>query len=92
MPEEWESVSSQESYSAESLTDEGFIHCSFANQLDGVIERYYSGVSELVVLEIDPKKLVSELKVEPSTADEEYPHIYGPLNIDAVVGMKVRKV
>nr|HMT07616.1 DUF952 domain-containing protein [Pyrinomonadaceae bacterium] len=72
-------------YTAKSLETEGFIHCSFEDQLDAVIERYYKGVRELVVLEIDTDKLMSRMIKEPSTNDEIYPHIYGPINRDAIV-------
>ena len=79
-------------YEAESLAAEGFIHCSFAEQLDGVIRRYYSDAEEIVVLEIDPALLKSKLVVEPSTGGENYPHIYGPINKDAIVGTERRKI
>lgn len=78
-------------FRAASLDTEGFIHCSFAEQLDGVIERYYPDEPELVVLEIDPDRLMSRMIKEPSTASEIYPHIYGPINRDAIVGVSVRK-
>ena len=72
-------------YEAESLASEGFIHCSFEDQLDAVLKRYYSGRDEVVLLKIDPDKLDSKLVVEPSTGGENYPHVYGPINRDAIV-------
>jgi uncharacterized protein (DUF952 family) len=81
-----------EFYSAESLGTEGFTHCSFADQLDGVIARYYADAGEVVVLEIDAAKLTSRLVSEPSTGGEKYPHIYGPINKDAIVSAETRKV
>ena len=86
-PSEWEAAKGSGEYRAASLADEGFIHCSFEDQLDAVLRRYYSGAGSLNVLEIDPVRLTAELVEEPSTNDEIYPHIYGPLNIDAVVGV-----
>lgn len=85
LPEKWETVKHNSSYAADSLETEGFIHCSYDHQLDAVIGRYYANEPELVVLTIDPAKLTSELVSEPSTGGEEYPHIYGPINLDAVV-------
>jgi uncharacterized protein (DUF952 family) len=79
-------------YEADSLDSEGFIHCSFAEQLDGVLKRYYSDADEVVILEIDLVKLNSKLVVEPSTGGENYPHIYGPINIDAVARTERRKL
>jgi undecaprenyl diphosphate synthase len=84
MPEDWAAAEGGREYSAASLRDEGFIHCSFEDQLDGVLTRYYSGAGEVVVLEIEPAALSAELVEEPSTNNEVYPHIYGALNLDAV--------
>jgi uncharacterized protein (DUF952 family) len=86
LPEKWTETSDKDLYEAESLATEGFIHCSFAGQLDGVLERYYSGVERVIILEIDPTRLTSRLVEEPSTNDEIYPHVYGPINTNAVVG------
>ncbi len=78
-------------YRHASLADEGFIHCSFADQLDAVIERYYSAAESVVVLEIDSDRLMSRTISEPSTNNELYPHIYGPVNRDAIVSVNVRR-
>ena len=75
----------------ESLESEGFIHCSYEHQLDGVIERYYSDEPRLVILKISANKLKSKWVSEPSTGGEEYPHVYGPINLNAVVHAEVRK-
>lgn len=91
LPEEWNSVRGRADYAAESLATEGFIHCSFAGQVDAVLERYYSGAGKVLVLEIDPDKLGSKLVEEPSTQGEIYPHIYGPINTDAVTRVTERE-
>jgi uncharacterized protein (DUF952 family) len=90
LPEAWEAVKHNSSYSHESLEAEGFIHCSYDHQLDGVIGRYYSTAPELVILKLDVGKLTSKLVSEPSTGGEVYPHIYGPINLDAVAEAEVR--
>lgn len=92
LPQVWETAQHQTIYAAESLATEGFIHCSYDEQLDGVLERYYSGVPEVVVLKIEIEKLTSKLVSEPSTGGEIYPHIYGPINLDAVVETRVEKL
>jgi glutathione S-transferase len=69
------------------LAQEGFIHASRADQWEGVRQRFYSGVTEpLVLLVINPDLLTAPLVVEeaPGTG-EAFPHIYGPLNLGAVV-------
>jgi len=45
-----------------------------------------------VILEIDADRLTSELREEPSTNNDIYPHIYGTINRDAVVGVKEGKI
>jgi uncharacterized protein (DUF952 family) len=78
-------------YEAESLAKEGFIHTSKAEQVAGVLERYYKGQPNLFLLHIDETKLTAPLKYELApSVNEEFPHIFGPLNIDAVV--KVEKL
>lgn len=91
MPDAWAAFDG-DLYEHPSLADEGFIHCSFAEQLDGVIKRYYDGAGRLIVLEIDSERLISDLVNEPSTGGEIYPHIYGPINRDAIVEVTERKV
>ena len=83
-PEIW-SAFEGDLYEHASLKSEGFIHCSFADQLGGVFERYYDGVEKVVILTLDTEKLTSDLVSEPSTGGEIYPHIYGPINRDAIV-------
>ena len=90
LPEAWEQVKDKTFYEAESLAAEGFIHCSYADQLDGVLERYYSDANEVVILSLDANRLTSPLVSEPSTNSEPYPHVYGPINLDAVVKAETR--
>ena len=83
---EWNAAKQVGAYESPSLKAEGFIHCSQENQVAGVLERYFSGKTELVKLVIDTDKLTSRFVFEwsPSTADT-FPHVYGPINVDAVV-------
>jgi len=70
-----------------SLEEEGFIHASTAGQVDGVANAFYADAEDLVVLLIDPERLTAPLKYDPVPgATEPFPHIYGPLNVDAVTG------
>jgi len=82
----WNQALADGSYEHPSLKDEGFIHCSQEHQVQGVLERYFNGEKELVKLVIDTDLLQSRHVFEwsPSTADT-FPHIYGPINIDAVI-------
>ncbi|RYZ22999.1 MAG: DUF952 domain-containing protein [Chitinophagaceae bacterium] len=86
---EWEQAQQQGAYTAASLPVEGFIHASAdERQVQGVLQRYFAGQKDLVKLTIDTSKLTHELKWELApSVNEEFPHIYGPLNLDAVVGI-----
>jgi acetyl esterase/lipase len=85
---EWEDARAEGEYRGDTLKSEGFIHCSTPEQLPWVAESFYKGRTGLVVLRIDPEKLKSPLKWEsPPNLGERFPHIYGQLNLDAVVGI-----
>ena len=81
----WSRAQSEGAYRGDTLETEGFIHTSLARQLLGVAHRFYRGRSGLVVLCIDPAKLRSELRYEAADIGDHFPHVYGPLNIDAVI-------
>jgi uncharacterized protein (DUF952 family) len=69
------------------LADAGFIHLSTQGQVDGVLQRFYDGVDDLVLLHIDESLLTWPVVFEPvGDSGEEFPHLFGPLNPDAVVG------
>jgi uncharacterized protein (DUF952 family) len=68
------------------LAQEGFIHASEAHQVAAVANVFYRGVPDLVVLVIDTARVRPEIRYERvADAPEPFPHIYGPLNPDAVV-------
>ena len=84
--EEWQNARQQGFYKAGSLEIEGFIHCSKVEQVAGVLERYYKDQTGLLLLHIDESKLTAPLKYELApSVNEEFPHIYGRLNLEAVV-------
>lgn len=62
-----------------SLADEGFVHCSYPDQLAGVAARYYADAGDLVLLRIDPVRVPAEVRVEAG-----FPHVYGPIPVAAV--------
>jgi len=90
LPEVWEHFRAKPSYQAESLATEGFIHCSYEHQLEAVLQRYYKGADEVVILSIESDKVLAKFVEEPSTGGEIYPHIYGRLNHNAVVSAETR--
>ena len=83
---EWQNAKANGFYEASSLPIEGFIHCSKAEQVDGVLERYYKGKTDLVKLVIEPQKLNNQLVYELAPSiNQEFPHIYGSINLDAIL-------
>jgi len=90
LPEVWAAFDTGV-YRPAGLAHEGFVHCSFAEQLDGVIERYYKKEPRFFVLEIETERLMSRTVLEPSTGSEIYPHIYGPINRNAIVRVTERR-
>lgn len=92
----WQAAHSEGMYRADSLAADGFIHCSTSRQVTRVANTLFRGQQELVLLVIDAARLQPELRWEPpaSTAPlpdgseptrELFPHLYGPLNLDAIV-------
>lgn len=69
------------------LDEEGFIHASFLDQVDGVASRFYADVTEpLVLLAVDLTRFDGVVRLEvPPGASEAFPHLYGPIPVDAVV-------
>jgi len=85
----WEQQKAAGSYRHESLETEGFIHCSNEGQVEATWRRIFGGEAGLVILEINVKQLTSEIRYEEGEPGEMFPHIYGPLNIDAVTSVSV---
>jgi uncharacterized protein (DUF952 family) len=88
---EWAIAVPRGSYAPGSLLSEGFIHCSTLAQVIDTANRFYRGQDDLVVLCIDESRLKAELKYEApammrgETVGSLFPHLYGELNVDAVV-------
>ncbi|MCM1982367.1 DUF952 domain-containing protein [Lyngbya confervoides] len=79
----WEQA--QGLYRCASLDQEGFIHLSTDQQVIGVANRFFSGKRDLVLLEIARDRLQSPLCEDLVPGQGLFPHLYGPLNLDAVV-------
>lgn len=83
---EWEAAQERGLYRGDSLDGEGFIHCSTAEQVVRVADSWFRGQRGLVVLEIEGERVAAEVRYENLEGGEElFPHIYGVLNLDAVV-------
>lgn len=85
----WDRSQAAREYRAGSLATEGFIHLSTEEQWRHTLHRLFRDVSDLVILRIDPRRVAAEIKYEraPDT-DEDFPHLYGPLETDAVMNLR----
>ena len=84
-PEQWSKFENEDHYAAESLYTEGFIHASFAEQVEPTLHIHFKGIEKIWLLTIDSDLLTSELVIESSRNGEQFPHIYGALNKSAIV-------
>ncbi len=95
--EQWANLQGQSEYEGDTLKSEGFIHFSTPKQVVMVANARFKGHTGLQLLVVDPAKLRAELKYEPpyetnpdgaiaaQARDQLFPHLFGPLNLDAVV-------
>lgn len=83
--QEWEDAQDKGIYEPPSFQREGFIHCSTEEQLNEVIKKHFKQHENLVKLVIDPSRLISSLRYDDvEEQQQKFPHIYGPLNLEAV--------
>ena len=87
----WEAAVAAGEYRAPSLADEGFIHASDDEaQMLRVAARLFAGRPDLLALDLAADLLppTSPVIREPARSGEIYPHVYGPINLDAVVRIR----
>lgn len=84
--DDWETAKENGAYSPASLETEGFIHCSTRGQVIRSANIFFKGQSNLLILWIDAEKIQPEIRYEDLLGEGTlFPHIYGLLNLDAVV-------
>jgi uncharacterized protein (DUF952 family) len=83
---EWIEALAVGEYRSKDFETEAFIHCSYVHQLEEVAGRLFGGRKDLVLLVVDPSKLSCRIVDESLQGGGElYPHVYGPLPLDAVI-------
>lgn len=88
--EDWDAARATGAYTADSLSSEGFIHCSEPQQVIAVANARFRGRRDLVMLQVAVARLTAPLQYENlEGGDDLFPHVYGPLNIDAIVAATV---
>jgi uncharacterized protein (DUF952 family)/N-acetylglutamate synthase-like GNAT family acetyltransferase len=90
---DWEAAQQSGVVRPASLASEGFVHCSTEHQMVGVANKYYTGATNMLLLRINTALLTPPMKWEPPAHidgtppkpnEPLFPHIYGPINVNAV--------
>jgi uncharacterized protein (DUF952 family) len=91
----WQAAQAGRQFLSPEFDNHGFIHCSTPEQVVLVANAFFRGRLDLVLLVIDEGRLESPVRWEPAdatlgrlpgfTQDAVFPHVYGPINLDAVV-------
>jgi uncharacterized protein (DUF952 family) len=81
----WETAKNLGTYRSNTLDTEGFMHCSTNAQVIGSANRFFKNQKDLVILIIDVDLVQAEIRYEGAVASNLFPHIYGELNLDAVI-------
>ena len=88
----WEAARATGSYAADTLAAQGFIHCSTPEQVHVPASALARGRTDLVLLEIDEARLTAPLVWEagdpPDPGGALFPHVYGPIPVDAVIAVR----
>jgi uncharacterized protein (DUF952 family) len=83
----WQTAVAAGHYTAAGFDEEGFTHASTAAQVPATAARFYADVDDLVLLRIDPDAVTAEIRGEEAHDRELFPHIYRPLEVEAVVAV-----
>lgn len=88
-PADWKQAQHNGQYTistrGRTLEQQGFIHASQAHQVAPVANAIYGGHDDLLILVIDEDRVEPDIRYETVPgSDDPFPHIYGPLNLDAV--------
>lgn len=86
--EDWE-ARTEAHYQPAGYADEGFVHCSTAEQLTGPLHALFLGRDDLILLTIDEGALGADVIYEDLyEAGQDFPHIYGPVDLAAVTAFE----
>lgn len=81
---DWDRCCEGALYRPDSLATEGFVHLSDAQQVVESARRWFDGVDDLMVLELDAGALGDDVVWEDTSGHGAHPHLYGPLPLAAV--------
>jgi uncharacterized protein (DUF952 family) len=64
--------------------NDGYIHFSTAAQAQETAAKHFRGQSDLLLIAVDVARCGDALRYEPSRGGALFPHLYGPLALEAV--------
>lgn len=91
-PSYFKSYEGKDDYYPPRFEEEGFIHNCFEEQFDYVLGTHFEGIEEVLILKIDPAKILAQIIVEGEQHPLGFPHIYGPINMDAIIEKRLQKL
>lgn len=86
LPADWRAADPTAPWAPPSLASEGFLHLSFARQLQGTLEVHFATADEVWLLEVDPDAVAADLALEPSRGGQLFPHLHRALGREEVLG------
>jgi uncharacterized protein (DUF952 family) len=88
--ERWLKALDRGYYEHESLKNEGFIHCSFLEQIPRTLTKHFPQESQVYVLHIVEKRVRDILRKEANPESGEiFPHLYGKMDITAIEDVSI---
>lgn len=90
---DWEKQKSLSQFTAHSLDEEGFIHCSKEEQIAGTLKRFFKNRHDLRVLKIDTSLL--NVPVIYEAADDGsgfFPHVFGTIAMRAILDVELPRL
>lgn len=85
----YEKIKNRSIFGESLICDDGFIHACFKEQFHLIVPRFKGNEGNYIVMEIDTDKLISEVRLEfSSSLKQDFPHIYGRINKEAVLKVK----
>lgn len=84
---DWQAAQDAGIYSPPSIETDGFIHFSRIEQVSKVANTFYKELPNLILLHVIIENIIPKVKWENSDGDV-FPHVYGPLNLDAVMDVE----
>lgn len=89
--DDWSRVEQGGVLAPASFAAQGFVHLSTPEQVALPANRLFAGRDDLLLLVVDPDLVGAEVRWEPGVARDpaamRFPHLYGPLPVDAVVAV-----